>query len=133
MGKLEGKITVVTGGNSGIGLAAAEALVAEGAHGFVTGRRRAELDAAAAYMGGNVTPVQGDVSKPEHLDRLYSRVKRAKGKIDVLFANAGIDGRARLGEIADKHIDDLLSINIKGVILTFRRRSRCSLPGRPSF
>jgi NAD(P)-dependent dehydrogenase (short-subunit alcohol dehydrogenase family) len=121
MGKLEGKIAVVTGGNSGIGLAAAEALVVEGAHVFVTGRRQAELDAAIAYIGSNVTAVQGDVSKSEDLDRLYSKVKHEKGRIDILFANAGIGGRARLGEITDKHIDDLLSINIKGVILTVQK------------
>ena len=121
MGKLEGKIAVVTGGNSGIGLAAAEALVVEGAHVFVTGRRQAELDAAIAYIGSNVTAVQGDVSKSEDLDRLYSQVKHEKGRIDILFANAGIGGRARLGEITDKHIDDLLSINIKGVILTVQK------------
>jgi NAD(P)-dependent dehydrogenase (short-subunit alcohol dehydrogenase family) len=129
MGKLEGKIGVVTGGNSGIGLAAAEALVAEGAHVFITGRRQAELDAAVAYIGGNVTAVQGDVSKPEDLDRLYGHVKREKGKIDVLFANAGIGGRARLGEITDKHIDDLLSINIKGVILTVQKALPLLTPG----
>ena len=86
MGKLEGKIAVVTGGNSGIGLATAETFVAEGAHVFVTGRRQAELDAAVAHIGSNVTAVQGDVSKPEDLDRLYNQVKHAKGKIDVLFA-----------------------------------------------
>ena len=76
---------------------------------------------AVAYIGDNVTAVQGDVSKPEDLDRLYSQVKHEKGKIDILFANAGIGGRARLGEITDKHIDDLLSINIKGVILTVQK------------
>ena len=88
-------------------LAAAEALVVEGAHVFVTGRRLAELDAAVAYIGSNVTAVQGDVSKPEDLDRLYSQVKHEKEKIDVLFANAGIGGRARLGEITDKHVENL--------------------------
>ena len=108
MGKLEGKIAVVTGGNSGIGLATAEAFVVEGAYVFVTGRRQAELDAAVAHIGSNLTAVQGDVSKPEDLDRLYRQVKHEKGKIDVLFANAGIGNRARLGEITDKHIDDLL-------------------------
>ena len=129
MGKLEGKTAVVTGGNSGIGLASAEAFVAEGAYVFVTGRRQAELDAAVAHIGSNVTAVQGDVSKPGDLDRLYSRVKREKGKIDVLFANAGIGGRARLGEITDKHIDDLLSINIKGVILTVQKALPLLTPG----
>lgn len=121
MGKLEGKIAVVTGGNSGIGLATAKALVVEGAHVFVTGRRQAELDAAVVHIGNNVTPVQGDVSKPEDLHRLYSQVKHEKGRIDVLFANAGIGDKARLGEITDKHIDHLLSINIKGVILTVQK------------
>ena len=128
MGKLEGKIAVVTGGNSGIGLATAEALVVEGAHVFVTGRRQAELDAAVAHIGSNVTAVQGDVSKPEDLDRLYIQVKREKGKIDVLFANAGIGNRARLGEIMDKHIDDLLPINIKGVILTVQKGASAARP-----
>jgi NAD(P)-dependent dehydrogenase (short-subunit alcohol dehydrogenase family) len=129
MGKLQAKVAVVTGGNSGIGLAAAEALVIEGAYVFITGRRQAELDAAAACIGANVTPVQGDVSKPEDLDRLYSLVKREKGKIDVLFANAGIGGRARLGEICDQHIDDLLSINIKGVIHTVQKALSLLAPG----
>jgi NAD(P)-dependent dehydrogenase (short-subunit alcohol dehydrogenase family) len=129
MGKLEGKIAVVTGGNSGIGLATAEAFVVEGAHVFVTGRRQAELDAAVAHIGNNVTPVQGDVSKPEDLDRLYSQVKHEKGKIDVLFANAGIGDTARLGEITDKHIDDLLSINIKGVIFTVQKALPLLAPG----
>ena len=129
MRKLEGKIAVVTGGNSGIGLAAAEALVVEGAHVFVTGRRLAELDAAVAYIGSNVTAVQGDVSKPEDLDRLYSQVKHEKEKIDVLFANAGIGGRARLGEITDKHVENPLSINIKGVILTVQKALKLLAPG----
>jgi len=129
MGKLEGKIAVVTGGNSGIGLATAEAFVVEGAHVFVTGRRQAELDAAVAHIGNNVTAVQGDVSKPEDLDRLYSQVKHEKGKIDVLFANAGIGDTARLGELTDKHIDDLLSINIKGVILTVQKALPLLAPG----
>jgi NAD(P)-dependent dehydrogenase (short-subunit alcohol dehydrogenase family) len=128
MRNLEGKIAVVTGGNSGISLAAAEALVVEGAHVFVTGRRQAELDAAVAYIGSNVTAVQGDVSKPEDLDRLYSQVKHEKGKIDVLFANAGIGGRARLGEITDKHVEELLSINIKGVILTVQKGASAARP-----
>ena len=80
MGKLEGKIAVVTGGNSGIGLATAEAFVVEGAHVFVTGRRQAELDAAVAHIGNNVTAVQGDVSKPEDLDRLIAKSSTRRGK-----------------------------------------------------
>jgi NAD(P)-dependent dehydrogenase (short-subunit alcohol dehydrogenase family) len=94
MGKLEEKIAVVTGGSSGIGLAAAEALVVEVAHVFVTGRRQAELDAAVAHIGSNAMAVRGDVSKLEDLDRHFSQVKHEKGKIDVLFANAGICDRA---------------------------------------
>src|ERR1700736_3830890 len=129
MGKLEGKTAVVPGGSSGIGRATAEAFVVEGAHVFVTGRRQAELNAAAAHIGNNVTPVQGDVSKPGDLDRLYSQVKHEKGKIDVLFANAGIGDTARLGELTDKHIDDLLSINIKGVILTVQKALPLLAPG----
>src|SRR5438132_3297063 len=90
MGKLEGKIALVTGGNSGIGLATAKQFVDEGAYVFITGRRQSELDAAVKEIGKNVTGVQGDVSNLEDLDRLYATVKQQKGRIDVLFANAGI-------------------------------------------
>lgn len=118
MGKLDGKIAVITGGTSGIGLATAQAFVAEGAYVFVTGRRQAELDAAVALIGKNVTGVQGDVSKAIDLERLYATIGREKGKLDIVFANAGIAGLAPLGELSDEHIDSLLAINIKGVILT---------------
>jgi NAD(P)-dependent dehydrogenase (short-subunit alcohol dehydrogenase family) len=107
--------------------------VVEGAHVYVTGRRQAELNAAVAHIGSNATAVHGDVSKPEDLDRLYRQVKHEKGKLDVLFANAGIGPRARLGEITDKHIDDLLSIDIKGVILTVQKALPLLAPERPSF
>ena len=90
MGKLEGKIAVITGGSSGIGLATARLFVAEGAYVFITGRRQTELDAAVTEVGGNVTGVQGDVANLADLDRLYETVKREKGRIDVLFANAGV-------------------------------------------
>src|SRR3979409_357425 len=89
-GKLEGRIALVTGGNSGIGLATAKRFVAEGAYVFITGRRKDELVAAAAEIGRNVTPVQGDVSNLADLDRLFATVKDLKGRIDVLFANAGV-------------------------------------------
>jgi NAD(P)-dependent dehydrogenase (short-subunit alcohol dehydrogenase family) len=90
MSKLQGKIAVITGGNSGIGLATAAQFVAEGAHVFITGRRQKELDAAVALIGRNVTAVQGDVSKLTDLDRLYAQVAKEKGRVDILFANAGI-------------------------------------------
>jgi NAD(P)-dependent dehydrogenase (short-subunit alcohol dehydrogenase family) len=89
-GKLEGKVAVITGGNSGIGLATAKRFVAEGAYIFITGRRQAELDAAVKKIGENVAGVQGDVAKLDDLDRLYATVKAKKGRIDILFANAGI-------------------------------------------
>src|SRR5580704_11802451 len=90
MGKLEGKIALVTGGNSGIGLATAKQFVREGAYVFITGRREAELDAAAKEIGRNVTRVQGDVSNIADLHRLFDQIKREKGKLDIVFANAGV-------------------------------------------
>src|SRR5271163_3961147 len=89
MGKLDGKVAVITGGNSGIGLATAERFVSEGAYVFITGRRQPELDAAAKKIAKNVTAVQGDVSNLADLDKLYSVVKKEKGRVDILFANAG--------------------------------------------
>jgi NAD(P)-dependent dehydrogenase (short-subunit alcohol dehydrogenase family) len=97
MKKLDGKIAIITGGNSGIGLATAQRFVAEGAYVFITGRRQSELDAAARQIGKNVTGVQGDVSNLADLDRLYAVVKEQKGRIDVLFANAGVGEFATLG------------------------------------
>jgi NAD(P)-dependent dehydrogenase (short-subunit alcohol dehydrogenase family) len=88
--RLDGKIAVITGGNSGIGLATAQRFVAEGAYVFITGRRQSELDAAVRQIGKNVTGVQGDVSNLSDLDRLYATVKEQKGRIDILFANAGV-------------------------------------------
>ena len=99
MGKHEGKVAVVTGGTSGIGLATAQRLANEGAYVFITGRRQSELDAAVKQIGRNVTGVQGDVAKLADLDRLYATVKKEKRFIDILFANAGIAKPAPLGEI----------------------------------
>ena len=99
MGKLEGKIALVTGGNSGIGLATAKQFVREGAYVFITGRRKAELDAAVKEIGRNVTGVQGDVSNLADLDRLFDQIKREKGKLDIVFANAGVARYAALGAI----------------------------------
>ena len=97
MKKLEGKVAVITGGNSGIGLATAQRFVSEGAYVFITGRRQSELDAAVKQIGKNVTGVQGDVSNLADLDRLYAAVKKQKGRIDILFANAGVGGIGSIG------------------------------------
>ena len=119
--KLEGKVAVVTGGNSGIGLATAQRFVAEGAHVFITGRRQAELDDAVARIGTNVTGVRGDVSNLADLDRLFATVKQQKGRLDVLFANAGVLPSAALGSISEEHFDQVFTINVKGVLFTVQK------------
>lgn len=122
MGKrLDNKVAVVTGGSSGIGLATAQRFVAEGAYVFITGRRQAELDEAVKLIGGNVTAVQGDVSKLEDLDRLYETVQREKGRLDVLFANAGGGTFLPLGEITEEQFDKTFNINVKGVVFTVQK------------
>jgi NAD(P)-dependent dehydrogenase (short-subunit alcohol dehydrogenase family) len=120
-GKLEGKVAVITGGNSGIGLATAERFVAEGASVFITGRRQAQLDEAVKKIGNKATGVQGDVSKLADLDRLYATVKEKAGRIDVLFANAGIAEFAPLGAISEEHYDTIFDANVKGVLLTVQK------------
>ena len=119
--KLEGKIAVVTGGTSGIGLATAKLFAAEGAHVFVTGRRKAELDAAVAAIGANATGVQADSSKLADLDRLFATVKSQKGRIDVLFANAGGGTMLPLGAITEGQYDDTFGSNVKGVLFTVQK------------
>src|SRR5258707_436199 len=99
MNKLEGKIALITGGNSGIGLATAKQFVNEGAYVFITGRRQQELDAAVKEIGKNVTAVKGDVAKLDDLDRLFAQIKRDKGKLDIVFANAGLATYAPLGRL----------------------------------
>jgi NAD(P)-dependent dehydrogenase (short-subunit alcohol dehydrogenase family) len=121
VGKLDGKIAVVTGGNSGIGLATAKRFVEEGAYVFITGRRQKELDAAIKQIGQNVTAVQGDVSNLKDLDRLYETVKREKGRLDILFANAGIGEFAPLGSITEEHFDKIFDVNVKGVVFTVQK------------
>jgi len=121
VGKLEGIIALVTGGTSGIGLATAKQFVGEGAHVFVTGRREQELSAAAKDIGCNVTTVQGDVSKLDDLDRLFARISTEKGRLDVLFANAGIAKYGRLGEISEEFFDSIFDINVKGVLFTVQK------------
>jgi NAD(P)-dependent dehydrogenase (short-subunit alcohol dehydrogenase family) len=121
MGKLEGKIALVTGGNSGIGLATAKRFVEEGAYVFITGRREPELAAAVKEIGRNVTGVQGDVSKLGDLDRLFAQIKREKGKLDVVFANAGVATYAPFGKITEEHFDSIIDINVKGLLFTVQK------------
>jgi NAD(P)-dependent dehydrogenase (short-subunit alcohol dehydrogenase family) len=120
-GKLEGKVALVTGGNSGIGLATAKRFVAEGAYVFITGRRTAELEAAEKEIGGNVIGIQGDVAKLAALDRLLAQIKREKGKLDIVFANAGVAELAPLGEITEEQFDRIFDINVKGLLFTVQK------------
>jgi NAD(P)-dependent dehydrogenase (short-subunit alcohol dehydrogenase family) len=121
MGKLDGKIALITGGNSGIGLATAKRFVAEGAYVFVTGRRKAELEAAVNEIGENAAGVAGDVSNLADLDRLFARIKEQKGRLDVLFANAGIAKYSTLGDITEDLYDAIFDINVKGLLFTVQK------------
>lgn len=121
MSKLQGKVAVITGGNSGIGLATAQRFVAEGAYVFITGRRQSELDAAVKQLGANITAVQGDVSNLGDLDRLYATVKQEKGHIDILFANAGTGEFGPLGAITEEHFDKTFNANVKGLLFTVQK------------
>jgi NAD(P)-dependent dehydrogenase (short-subunit alcohol dehydrogenase family) len=119
--RLEGKTAVITGGNSGIGLATAQRFVQEGAYVFITGRRQNELDKAVKQIGRNVMGVQGDVSNLADLDRLYDTVKQQKGRIDILFANAGVADVAQLGSITESHFHKIFSVNVKGLLFTVQK------------
>ena len=119
--KLEGKIAVITGGNSGIGLATAKRFVAEGALVFITGRRQKELDLAVSEIGKNVAGIQSDVSNLADIDKLYNIVKEQNGHLDILFANAGIAEFAPLGEISEEHFDKIFRINVKGLVFTVQK------------
>jgi NAD(P)-dependent dehydrogenase (short-subunit alcohol dehydrogenase family) len=121
MGKLEGKVAVITGGNSGLGLVAAERFVVEGAYVFITGRRQAELDAAVKLIGRNVTAVQGDVGKLEDLDRLYTVVREQKGHLDIVFANAGAGAYVPLEQITEEHFDHMFNTDVKGTLFTVQK------------
>jgi NAD(P)-dependent dehydrogenase (short-subunit alcohol dehydrogenase family) len=122
MSKLTGKIAVITGGSSGIGLATAEQFVAEGAYVYITGRRQKELDAAVAQIGGNVTGVQGDVANLEDIDRLYAQIAQEKGRIDILFANAGIASQnALMGQIIELQFDLTFGINVRGLLFSVQK------------
>jgi NAD(P)-dependent dehydrogenase (short-subunit alcohol dehydrogenase family) len=121
VGRLGGKIAVITGGNSGIGLASAKRFAAEGAQVVITGRRQPELDSAVRAIGGDVLAVQGDISSLGDLDRLFDTVRSAKGHIDVLFANAGLGARAPLGQISEESFDTVFDVNVKGTLFTVQK------------
>jgi len=121
MGRLTGKVAVITGANSGIGLETAKRFVEEGAQVVITGRRKDELDKAAAEIGENVVAVQGDVSHLEDLDRLYAEVKAKFGHIDILFANAGLGQVAPLGAVTEEHFDREFDVNVKGLFFSVQK------------
>ncbi len=127
--KLENKIALVTGGTSGIGLATAERFVTEGAHVYITGRRQAELDAAAEKLGPNVTAVRGDVSSMADLDALYATIGKAHGRLDVLFANAGGGAFVPLDQVTEEHFDKYFGINVKGTLFTVQKALPLMPPG----
>jgi NAD(P)-dependent dehydrogenase (short-subunit alcohol dehydrogenase family) len=147
MGKLEGKVAVITAATSGMALASAKLFVEEGAHVFITGRRQDKLDEAVKAIGRNVTAVQGDASNLADLDRLYETVKKEKGKIDVLFASAGLGEPAKIGEVTEEHFDKHFNLNVRGTLFTvqkalslftdggsvFLNGSICSIKGYPAF
>ena len=133
MDKLQGKVAVITGGTTGIGFAAAQLFVEEGAYVFITGRRQKELDEAVEAIGDNVTGVQGDVSKLADLDRLYETVQAEGRRIDVVFANAGLGEFAALGNITEQHFDRLFNINVKGALFTVQKAVPLLNDGGQSF
>src|SRR2546430_3533194 len=121
MPKFQGKVAVVTGGSSGIGLASAKRFVEEGAFVYITGRRQTELDKAISLIGHSVTAVQADVSNLADLDRLYAKVASEKGKIDILFAGAGIVDPQPLAETTEESFDKVFAINTRGLALTVKK------------
>jgi NAD(P)-dependent dehydrogenase (short-subunit alcohol dehydrogenase family) len=121
MGKLEGKVAVITGGSSGLALESAKRFVEEGAYVFITGRRQEALDEAVKLIGRNVSGVRGDASNLDDLDRLFDTVKREKGKIDVLFASAGKGEAAKLGEITEQHFDAAFDLIVRGTLFTVQK------------
>ncbi|OBT38600.1 hypothetical protein VE00_11111 [Pseudogymnoascus sp. WSF 3629] len=121
MSRLNGKTAVITGGATGIGLAAAKRFISEGAFVFIFGRRQEQLDAALATLGPNARAVQGSISNLTDLDRLYAAIKSERGTLDIVFANAGVGSQLKLGSITVEHIDEILDINIKGTIFTVQK------------
>ncbi|WP_418610159.1 SDR family NAD(P)-dependent oxidoreductase [Gluconobacter cerinus] len=121
MGKLEGKVAVITGGSSGMALASAQLFVEEGAYVFITGRRQETLDEAVRQIGRNVTGVRGDAATLDDLDRLFETVKREKGTIDILYASAGTGEARPLGEITEQHFDTTFNLNVRGTLFTVQK------------
>src|ERR1700722_11197262 len=121
MGKLEGKVAVITGGSSGMALASAKLFVEEGAYVFITGRKQEQIDEAVKVIGRNVTGVQGDAANLDELDRLFDLVKRERGKTDGVFASAGIGEPAPLGEITEQHFDKTFDLNVRGTLFTVQK------------
>jgi NAD(P)-dependent dehydrogenase (short-subunit alcohol dehydrogenase family) len=121
MGRLEGKIALITGGSSGIGFATARQFVNEGAYVFITGRREPELSGAVKEIGKNATGIQGDVSNLGDLDQLFAQISREKGRLDILFANAGIYEFVPLGQITEAHFDKTFATNVKGLLFTVQK------------
>jgi NAD(P)-dependent dehydrogenase (short-subunit alcohol dehydrogenase family) len=124
MGKLDGKIALITGGNSGIGLATAKHFVGEGAYVFITGRSQSKLDSAVkeiGEIGSNVTAIQGDIASLQDLDRLFAQIQREKGRLDIVFANAGVFEYAPLGTIGEEHFDSIFDTNVKGLLFTVQK------------
>jgi NAD(P)-dependent dehydrogenase (short-subunit alcohol dehydrogenase family) len=121
MGKLEGKVAVITGGSSGMALEGAKRFVEEGAYVFITGRKQEKLDEAVKLIGRNVTGVRGDAANLDDLDRLFETVKREKGKIDVLYASAGMGDAAPLGQITEQHFDSTFGLNARGTLFTVQK------------
>src|SRR5580700_3266636 len=121
MPRLDGKVSLVTGGTSGIGLATANALAKEGAHVYITGRREPELTTAVRQIGKSATGVRGDVSNARDLDRLFEQLKEEKGRLDILFANAGIARYAALGNITEELYDSIFNVNVKGLLFTVQK------------
>lgn len=121
VGKLDGKVAVITGATSGMALAGAKLFVDEGAHVFISGRRKDALDEAVRFIGGNVTGVQGDSANLDDLDRLFDTVKREKGSVDVLWASAGVGRQSRLGEITEEDFHDAFWLNARGTLFTVQK------------
>jgi NAD(P)-dependent dehydrogenase (short-subunit alcohol dehydrogenase family) len=122
LNRLQGKVAVITGGSSGMGFATAEQFVSEVAYVYITGRREKELDAAVAKIGKNIAAVQGDVSNLKDLDRLYAKIAEHKGRVDIVFANAGIGNQmAPLGSITEEQIDRTFNVNVRGLIFTVQK------------
>ncbi len=120
-GKLDGKVALITGGGTGIGLATAREFAKEGAEVYITGRRKPELDAAAASIGTAVTAIQADVTKPKDLDRIYGQIGQEKGHVDIVFANAGAADLAPFGSITEEHLDEVFATNVKGLVFTAQK------------